>query len=83
MLENRRKVVVHLAIPVMNFQVHVYVTKGFVSIYRVSGMLPKVLFTVSIDRTFKIVCYNHSKLTSIRNLLRFAACKVGNMLSIK
>ena len=83
MLENRREVVVHLVIPVMNFQVHVYVMEGFASIYRISGMLPKVLFTVSIDRAFKIVFYNHSKLTSIRNLLRFAACKVGNMLPIK
>ena len=36
-------------------------------------MPPKVVFTISIDSEFKVVCYNHSKLTSVRHFLGLSA----------
>ena len=43
-----------------------------ISINRISGISPKVAFIVPIDATFKVECYNHSKLISSRHLIGFA-----------
>ena len=36
-------------------------------------MPSKVIFTITIDTSFKAVCYNHSKLTSVQHLFSVAA----------
>ena len=56
-----------------NLQFTLDVTGNFISIYKISGMPPKVIFNVTIDTSFTVVGCNHSKLTSVRYLLSFAA----------
>ena len=45
-----------------NLEFNADVTDKRFSIY---GMPPKVIFAVPIDTSFKVVCYNHSKLTMV------------------
>ena len=42
-----------------NIQFNVDVTESLISVYKMGGIPPKVSFAVSLDTTFKIVCYNH------------------------
>ena len=47
-----------------NLQFNVDVTENFISIYKISGMPPKVIFTVTIDTSFKVSCYIKTNLGS-------------------
>ena len=45
-----------------NFQFNADVADNFLFVYKMNDMLPKVVFSISINQTFKIVCYITSQI---------------------
>ena len=54
-------------------KLNINISETSLSIFKISGLPPTVIFTVIIGQDFKVTCYNYSKLTSVRHLLGFSA----------